>query len=33
VYKRQGLPGVAHVRIDPSAAWPADLAVQLPDAG
>lgn len=30
---KTGLPGVAHVRIDPSAAWPADLAVQLPDAG
>jgi len=29
---KTGVPGVAHVRADPSAAWPDALAVRLPDA-
>ncbi|MBK1636430.1 HlyD family secretion protein [Rhodovulum adriaticum] len=28
---KTGLPGVAHIRIDPAAAWPERLAVNLPD--
>lgn len=27
---KTGLPGVAHVKLDPSAPWPANLAVKLP---
>jgi HlyD family secretion protein len=27
---KTGLPGVAHVKLDPNAQWPANLAVQLP---
>ncbi|SIO53480.1 HlyD family secretion protein [Rhodovulum sp. ES.010] len=29
---KTGVPGLAHVRVDPSADWPAALAVRLPDA-
>jgi HlyD family secretion protein len=27
---KTGLPGMAHVRLDPKAAWPAALQVHLP---
>ena len=27
---KTGLPGMAYVRLDPAAAWPAKLEVQLP---
>ncbi|MEX5729917.1 HlyD family secretion protein [Rhodovulum iodosum] len=30
---KSGVPGVAYVRVDPSADWPAELAVNLPDGG
>lgn len=29
---KTGVPGVAHVRVDPSASWPEELTVRLPDA-
>mgnify|MGYP005846457027 CR=1 FL=1 len=28
---KTGVPGLAHVRVDPAAEWPASLAVRLPD--
>ena len=28
---KTGVPGLAHVRVDPGAEWPASLAVRLPD--
>lgn len=28
---KTGVPGLAHVRVDPAAVWPAELAVRLPD--
>jgi HlyD family secretion protein len=30
---KTGVPGLAHVRVDPQAAWPERLAVHLPDGG
>lgn len=30
---KTGVPGVAHVRVDPSAEWPASLVIRLPNAG
>ncbi|GAB5467577.1 MAG: HlyD family efflux transporter periplasmic adaptor subunit [Rhodospirillales bacterium] len=30
---KTGVPGMAYVRVDPTAVWPADLAVKLPDGG
>ncbi|HLR82499.1 MAG TPA: HlyD family efflux transporter periplasmic adaptor subunit [Paenalcaligenes sp.] len=30
-YVKTGVPGVAYIRLDPEAEWPADLKVQLPD--
>ncbi|WP_212525797.1 HlyD family efflux transporter periplasmic adaptor subunit [Actibacterium sp. MT2.3-13A] len=32
-FVKTGVPGVATVRLDPDAEWPADLAVRLPDDG
>jgi HlyD family secretion protein len=32
-FVKTGVPGVATVRLDPNAEWPAELAARLPDGG